>query len=117
MLVDQGSLEKVSYQGFQTTKNHKFHKIYYQEVCYIESLRNHILLLTPLQRYVSLIAISDMEARLPADAFMRIHRSYIVRLDRIDRFTQSSVVIGEQVLPLGGAYKEGVLRRLRERVL
>jgi len=55
-----------------------------------------------------------MEKKLPQGKFLRIHRSYIINLDKIDSFTNTSVQIGHKVLVIGKKFRETVLSRLQD---
>ena len=56
--------------------------------------------------------ISNMEEKLPEEQFLRIHRSFIVSLDKIESFSPSSVDIKDNEIPIGRSYKELVLKQL-----
>lgn len=98
---------------FYIKSDRQFIKILLEEVLYIESLRNHVKIITTTGNYTTLLGISQMEQKLPPQHFARIHRSYLVALTKVDRFTQTNLSIGEQTLPIGLNYREEVLRRLQ----
>ena len=54
-----------------------------------------------------------METELPENKFLRIHRSFIVSMDKIDAFTASSIEIGKKELVIGRSYKQNVLKVLK----
>ena len=56
--------------------------------------------------------ISNMEEKLPEEQFLRIHRSFIVSLDKIESFSPSAVDIKDNEIPIGRSYKELVLKQL-----
>ncbi len=92
----------------------QFVKINLDDVLYMESIRNHVRIVTTRGSHITLTAIGEMEEKLPPQHFLRIHRSYIVALSKIQRFTQSVVIIGEHNLPIGDFYKQELMNRLRE---
>ncbi|MEO1625455.1 MAG: LytTR family DNA-binding domain-containing protein, partial [Bacteroidota bacterium] len=94
-----------------------FVRVLLSSICYIESIKNHIRLVTTEQTIITLLSISEIEARLPEQHFLRIHRSYIIALDKIQRFCHTNVEIGENSLPIGRMYKQEVLRRLNAHLL
>ena len=49
-----------------------------------------------------------MEERLPVDRFIRVHRSYIVRMDSVSIVEDNSVIVGEKSLPIGASYRKRV---------
>lgn len=98
---------------FYIKSDRQFIKIPLAEVLYIESLRNHVKIITTTGNYTTLLGISQMEQKLPPQHFIRIHRSYLIAITKVDRFTQTNLFIGEKTLPIGQNYREEVLRRLQ----
>ena len=53
-----------------------------------------------------------IQARLPKDQFLRVHRSYIVRLDKIDAIEDNTIIIKKKMIPVGGTYREALMTAL-----
>lgn len=102
---------------FYIKSERQFIKILLEEVLYIESLRNHVKILTSNATYTTLLGISQMEEKLPPQHFIRIHRSFIVSLSKVSRFSQGNLMVGEQHLPIGQSYREQVLKVLEGNLL
>jgi len=102
---------------FYIQSERQFHKILLKEILYIESLRNHIRIVTADKKFTTLISISEINQKLPEDEFARIHRSYIVALKKIECFNHSSVQIGKNTIPIGKVFKNEFLKRLNDKVL
>ena len=88
--------------------NGKYIKIDFQEILYVEGCGNYIKILTEGKSHLVLITMKRMEQLLPAYLFKRIHKSYIISLDKITEFDGYSVYMKEKALPIGEQYK-GVL--------
>ena len=86
----------------------KMVKILLQEILYIESLKDYVLIHLPGKRIITKQKISYLEEKLPEDKFLRIHRSFLVSLDKIQAFSPSHVEINEKELPIGRSYKSTV---------
>lgn len=97
---------------FYIQSDRQFVKILLKEVLFIESHRNHVRILTSTGNYITLKSISEMERKLPPQHFIRIHRSYIVNLSKINQFTHSNIQVGDKTLPIGSMYKNEVVKRL-----
>lgn len=97
---------------FYIKSDRKFIKILVDEVVYIESLRNHIKVVTEGGNFITLLSISQMEEKLSSQYFIRIHRSFIVPVSRIKQFSQTQVTVMNTELPIGNLYRTEVLRRL-----
>lgn len=90
-------------------------KVLFAEICFIEALQKYVRIHTTTQRIVTLLPMSQLEAMLPPALFMRIHRSSIVNLDKIDRVDGSLVHIGKHQLPISKSQREPFLLWLRKK--
>lgn len=103
------------YQPITTDDEFIFLKVEYQwvrislkDISYIESLKDYVKVhLDDSQKTVlSLISLKALEEKLPSTKFMRIHRSFIVSLDKISAITKNSILIGKTEITVGEQYKE-----------
>jgi DNA-binding LytR/AlgR family response regulator len=92
----------------------KMVKINFDEIVFIESLSDYIKIHLTESTLVTRETISSMEVKLPQREFMRIHRSFIIALNKITSYTNEFIEIGQQELPLSRSYKEAVLNRLSD---
>ena len=84
------------------------------DILYVEGLKDYVkvhLKSTP-RALLSLMSLKAMEEKLPARRFMRIHRSFIVALDKIEAVRRLTVQIGAVTIPVGDQYKEAFLQFL-----
>lgn len=88
----------------------KYVKINFNEIIYVEGCKNYIKIITDLKSYLVLITMKHMEEILPASSFRRIHKSFIVSLERVLEFNTDSVYLKNKELPIGHLYK-GVIER------
>lgn len=95
------------------TKN-KFLKVNYDDILYIEGLKNYVSLFTAEQRMVTYQTLRDLETQLPQPPFYRIHKSYIVSVDKIRMVDGNQVYIGECSIPIGETYRDGFLKVIRD---
>jgi len=80
-------------------------KILYADIIYIESQQEYIKVVTTGKTYFSKLTTTEMESLLPAHLFKRIHRSYIVSINRIDSYTADAVEIGSISIPVGRSFR------------
>jgi DNA-binding LytR/AlgR family response regulator len=83
----------------------RYFKIPFNEIVFVEGCRNYIKIVTENKTYLLLIAMKRMEQLLPAFLFKRIHKSYIVSLDKITGFDSDCVYFKDKELPIGQLYK------------
>ena len=91
---------------------HKLQKIKINELVVIESFREFAHLHTDNEKYVVRKALSAFENELEECDFMRVHRSYIVALNRIDEINGNTIRIAKHQVAIGRPYKAELLRRL-----
>lgn len=85
---------------------HKIQKIYLDDILYIEGLKDYISIFTPAERVITLQNMKKMEEVLPAGRFIRVHKSYIVSLDKIESIERSRITICQKVIPIGDTYRD-----------
>ena len=90
----------------------KNHKIFLTDILFIESLKDYILIRTKERKIISKIPISHFGKQLPIPDFIRIHKSYIVSIDKIDSFNNEIIDVAGKELPIGRSYKESVMNVL-----
>jgi len=83
-------------------------KIQLQDILFIESLKDYVKVVTKDRSIVSKQSISTIEESLPEDAFLRIHRSFIVSLGKIESFTLGLIQVGKYELPVSRSYRHEV---------
>lgn len=80
-------------------------KVLFQDILYIESQKDYIKLVTVTNTYYTKMPTYEMETLLPTSLFCRIHRSFIVAVNKIDAYTLDQVEIKGTSIPIGKAYK------------
>ena len=93
-------------------KDSRLIKIDCKDVLYIEALSDYVNIYTTTVRYTVLSTMKGIEAKLPLKEFARIHRSYIIRLDKIKAIEDGAVIINEQTIPISNSYKKDFINVL-----
>lgn len=94
--------------------NQRLVKIKYSEIYFIEALKDYVVINTLERRYTIHSTMKDIESKMPEKDFIRVHRSFIVRMDKIKEIDHSNVVLenDKKVVPVGGSYKELLQQRI-----
>lgn len=87
----------------------KLIKVNYDEILYIEGMKDYVRIHTADRRIMTLQRISNLIDNLPESRFARVHRSYIVAIDKIDAIQGRSVVVNNETIPIGASYKKHFL--------
>ncbi len=87
---------------------YKIRRINFNDILYIEGLKDYIkVFITGDDKPVlSLNSIKSLEQKLPEEKFMRVHRSFIVNLDKIETIERSRIIFGKIYIPVSDQYKE-----------
>jgi DNA-binding LytR/AlgR family response regulator len=93
--------------GYQTVK------ILFDSISYIEGLKDYVKIYTEGKKPVlSLLTMKGLAETLPAEKFLRIHKSYIVAIDRISTISRNRVMIGEKWIPIGENYRDAFRKQM-----
>lgn len=92
----------------------KMVKIDFDAILYIESLNDYVKIITLETTILTRETISSLEQRLWHRNFIRIHRSFLVSLEKITSYTNELVELNKKALPISRTYKESVLQKLAE---
>jgi len=79
---------------------------------FVEALGNYVIVYTDKGRYTVLSTMKEIERKLPSPGFMRVHRSYIVRVDKIDVIEDNFIQIRDKQISIGKVYKDQLLQNL-----
>src|SRR5688572_20107703 len=81
-------------------------KILFSEIVYIESQREYIKIVTTKKEYISKMGTHEIEALLPPNLFKRIHRSFIVSVQKIESYTSEAVEVNGMSITIGRGYRD-----------
>jgi DNA-binding LytR/AlgR family response regulator len=90
----------------------KLTRLNFQEILYIESLGDYVKYFTATKNYVTLSTLKAVEEKMSSINFMKVHRSYIVNLQKIKDIQDNSLVIEGKVIPISKSYKSEVMSRI-----
>lgn len=99
-----------SFLYFRTDR--KMVKVFFNDILFIEALKDYIKIVTNGRTIVTKYVLTTLAELLPADEFLRIHKSYIVAITKIESFNADSIQIAKHELPIGRLYKYDVGRIL-----
>jgi DNA-binding LytR/AlgR family response regulator len=105
--------EKAHEESFIYVKeNKKVIKIYLSEIRYVEGLSEYVQIYTERRKIITKTSMALMEEKLPTGNFLRIHKSFIVPVSKIEAFTANTIEIHGKELPIGRNFKNAVLNSL-----
>ncbi|MBJ6141943.1 LytTR family DNA-binding domain-containing protein [Hymenobacter sp. BT559] len=103
------------YVFVKTESRGKMAKVDFADIVYVEGLKNYVAIQTDSERIVTLLNLKDLEDRLPARQFMRVHKSYLVSLDKIRALDGNQIFLKgtNTFVPLGDTYRSAFLDTLQ----
>ncbi|HET8963606.1 MAG TPA: response regulator [Bacteroidia bacterium] len=94
--------------------NSRLVKVKTSDIYFVEALKDYVVINTANARYTIHSTMKDIEKKLPSNDFIRVHRSFIVRIDKIVAIEQPNLILEEdkKLIPIGGSYKDDLSKRL-----
>ena len=93
-------------------------KLNTSDIYYVEALKDYVQIITSDQKYTIHATMKDVEKKLPLRIFQRVHRSFIVNMDKIEAITGGNVVMDmkekdtKKEIPVGGNYRDEIGERI-----
>ncbi|HWJ92006.1 MAG TPA: LytTR family DNA-binding domain-containing protein [Flavisolibacter sp.] len=104
---------KVEEQGFVFVKdNGVLKRISIEDIHFLEAMGDYVKVHTPQKFHVVHATLKSIEEKLPASKFIRVHRSYIVAINKIDYIQEGTISIGKTTIPVADTHKSNLNRRL-----
>jgi DNA-binding LytR/AlgR family response regulator len=94
------------------TKN-KYIRIDHADILFVEGLKNYVSIHLPTQVFVTYQSLTQLEQLLPRPPFVRVHKSYIVSLNKIRMVDGNTLYIQDKMVPVGETYREQLYRMVR----
>jgi DNA-binding LytR/AlgR family response regulator len=92
--------------------NLKNRKVFLNKLKYIEALGDYVKFVTEKDTFVVLATMKSFETQLPPEQFLRIHKSYIVNLEKVERYNSKNIEIDKQQIPLSRHKKSNLIEAL-----
>lgn len=108
------SLGKQEQSYFFVKASGKQHRISFEDILYIESIRDYVNIKTMEEEFIVLDTLKSMELQLPENSFARIHKSFIINLNQIKNIGTKKIIINpDYEIPIGENYRMSFLTRIK----
>ena len=97
---------------FFVRSDNQYEKIFYEELLFAEAMENYVILQTINKRFIAYLTFKAVENHLPANSFIKVHKSFIIASSKIDKITGNQVKIGSYSIPISRVLKEEVMNRV-----
>jgi two-component system, LytTR family, response regulator len=112
-IVSPGAMEDY----FFVKTEFRLQKVNFSDILYIEGQGDYLSIATTQGKIMTLQNFSKIETLLPASKFVRVHKSYIIPIKRIEKIERNRIKIGEKIIPIGDTYREVFFDMLEKRKL
>lgn len=102
----------VGNDGMFITAERRHYRVRFSDILYIQGLKDYVVVQTTSNRLMTHMNLSTISKSLPSDRFLRVSKSYIINLDRIDSFDNNDVYIADNIIPIGASYRQTFMSTL-----
>ncbi|MBG8554103.1 LytR/AlgR family response regulator transcription factor [Hymenobacter guriensis] len=92
---------------------HRIQKVATRDILFVEGMKDYLRIHTRDEKIMTLLSFARLEELLPAQEFARVHRSFLVALNKIDHIEKNRIQIADQLIPISETYAEAFYRMLR----
>nr|MBC7613053.1 response regulator transcription factor [Pseudopedobacter sp.] len=94
---------------------YKIQKIYLNDILFIEGLKDYVSIYTETERIITLQSMKKIDEGLPDHRFVRVHKSYIVALDKIESIERSRISIADKIIPIGDTHRDYFFKMIEDK--
>ncbi|MCC3159756.1 LytTR family DNA-binding domain-containing protein [Hymenobacter sp. 15J16-1T3B] len=91
---------------------HRIQKVAIRDILFVEGMKDYLRIHTAEEKIMTLLNFAKLEELLPAQDFARVHRSFLVALDKIDHIEKNRIQIADQIIPISDTYAEAFYNML-----
>jgi two-component system, LytTR family, response regulator len=111
--VEKDNKKEAAVDSIYFRSDRKMVKVQLEDILYIESLKDYVKVVTVAQTIITRQSISAMEENLPKEKFVRVHRSFIVSLSKIESYTHDLIWVAKTELPVSRMYRHELEKILK----
>lgn len=108
----QSEVERENQDFLFVRANNQMVRIDFADILYVEAMGDYVIFHTHDKKYVVHLTMKGVEESLPPDRFLRVHRSYIVALEKIDNMVQNSLQVEKHIIPVSETYKSVLKKQM-----
>jgi DNA-binding LytR/AlgR family response regulator len=109
---DKAGVQEAASTYFFIKADNSLVKIMYADVLFVEALQNYVTIHTATKKYISYLTFKSVEEYLPADTFIKVHKSFIIAANRVDSIDGNEIHIGQHRIPISRTLKDEVMEKL-----
>ena len=112
-LKQKSKTESSSVADFFFVKcDNRYEKIFFEDLLFVKAMENYVVLQTLSKQFISYLTFKSVEEYFPGDKFLKVHKSYIVSVAKIDKITGNEIRIGQYSVPISRNLKDEVMSQI-----
>lgn len=108
--ISSGKKPKANYLFVKTEYRHQ--KINFEDILYLKGMGDYVLIMTTEGKVMTLENMKSFESHLPADQFIRVHKSYLISMSKIDFIEKNKIILAGERIPIGATYQEAFWKKV-----
>lgn len=97
---------------FFIKSNGRYEKVHFNEVLFAESMQNYVVIHTTEKKLFAYLTLSGLESQLPKEQFLRVHKSFIISIEKIEAIDGNEITIGKSAIPISRNLREDVTQKI-----
>jgi DNA-binding LytR/AlgR family response regulator len=112
---DENSDKGINLNYFFVKNGSKTQKINFKDILFVEGMKDYLRIWTTYEKVMTLLSFKKLEEILPSDKFIRIHKSYLISIDKIESIERNRIKIAGERLPIGNSYRRQFYKIIENR--
>lgn len=92
--------------------DYKYEKIFFNDILYVQALQNYVTIFTQKGKYITLLNLKNVEENLDKQSFIKVHKSFIVSVDKIEAIENNDILIQKSRIPISRNFREEVIEKV-----
>ena len=113
----RGETVKTPEDYFFVKCGNKYEKILFDDILYVEGMQNYVTIYTVKGKYITMLSLKSLEENLAETAFIRVHKSFIAAISKIDGLEAAELFIAGNRIPVSRSYRDQVMERVLNKKL
>lgn len=97
---------------FFAKSNGRFERIFFNDVLFVESMQNYVIIHLATQKYIVYITLAGIQEQLPVDRFLKVHKSFIVAVEKVNSIDNNDLLINQHRIPISRTMRDEVVKRI-----
>jgi DNA-binding LytR/AlgR family response regulator len=97
---------------FFIKSDHKYERINYSEVLYVEAMQNYCIIYAHGRKLIAYITLTGLEKQLPKERFLKVHKSFLVSVEKINALDGHEILIGDARIPISRTLKDEIVQKI-----